>query len=481
MNKPQILLNNVSVTLLGKTVLSDISFSLAKGEHLRIRGGNGSGKTTFLRLLRGELNQDGGIAPSRLWNFGTEESQSPIFAKQHIALVTPQTQDLYKRRGWNITGFECVATGLRDTPLLYDDLSEEETEMTETAIRLSMTGYLRGKSMLDMSRGETRKIFIARALVSRPDILLLDELLHELDPVSREELVSIAESAAARGTTIVYTSHREDELLPCTVRSVLIDNGAISIDESISGASSYTAKPPHHSLITAHADHNAQELISMQHCDVFIDEAKVLHAIDFAVRAGLHTIIAGKNGAGKSTLLRTLYGWISPAVGGQIIRFGQTGIFPLETVQKLIGYASAELQTECDLDETILDTVLSGFSSTIGVNRGASPEQTDRAMDLLSRFAIHERPDKLYGELSYGQQRKVILARAVVHRPRLVLLDEPMSGLDAQSRNALEEILEECEDEGGTIVMAVHHAEDMPSFTRRIVAMENGRIISTGG
>lgn len=478
--KPLIRLENICASYRDERVLSGITLSVAKGEHLRIRGGNGSGKTTLLRLIRGEANQDGGIGPSRVWFLGGEESSSPILAKKHVALVTPHTQDLYKRRGWNITGFECVATGILDTPLLYDELSASDIALTERALRISNTEYLRDKSMLEMSRGETRKIFIARALASNPEILLLDELLHELDPESREEIVAVAEAAAAQGATVIYTSHREDELLPCTVRSVVIENGVLTEDSSVSAGSAYAAQPPHHSLISAHAQHDADELVSMERCDLFIDEHQVLHSIDFSVRKGHHTIVAGHNGSGKTTLLRTVYGWISPAAGGRFTRFGYSGIFPLERIQEKTGYASAELQILCDPDDTVIDIVLSGYFSSVGFVGETTPEQRAHAQELLSRFGLRVSGDRRFGELSYGQQRKAVLARALVHRPELVLLDEPMSGLDAASRNALEDVLEEFAREGSTIVMAVHHAEDMPSFTRRIVALENGRVISSG-
>ena len=478
--KPLVRLENISASYRDERVLSNVSLTIRKGEHLRIRGGNGSGKTTLLRLIRGEVNQDGGIGPSRVWFLGGEESPSPILAKKHVALVTPHTQDLYKRRGWNITGFECVATGILDTPLLYDELSAADIEITERALRVSGTENLRDKSMLEMSRGETRKIFIARALASRPEILLLDELLHELDPEAREEIVAVAEAAAAQGATIIYTSHREDELLPCTARSVLIENGVLTEDASVSAGSRYSAQPPHRSLITAHAALDAEVLVSMERCDVFIDEYQVLHSIDFSVREGHHTIVAGHNGSGKTTLLRTIYGWISPASNGRITRFGQSGIFPLEKVQEKTGYASAELQILCDPDDTVIDIVLSGYFSSVGFVGETTQEQRVYAQELLVRFGLAVGPDRRFGELSYGQQRKAVLARALVNRPKLVLLDEPMSGLDASSRGALEDVLDEFARQGSTIVMAVHHAEDMPSFTKRIVALERGRVISTG-
>lgn len=473
-------LEEESVTFDDAAVLSGISFKLRAGEHWRIRGGNGSGKTTFLRLLRGELNSDKGIGPSRIWNFDGEQSSSPIMGKRNVALVTPTTQDLYKRRGWNITGFECIATGLRDTPLLYEELSAEETAVVGQVIADTHTEALRDKSMLEMSRGETRKIFIARSIAAKPKVLLLDELLHELDPSSREEIVRITESAAARGITIVYTSHREDELLPCTKRSALIKNGILTVDETISQLAQYTAKPPHPSLVTPPSRRDAEELVAMRGCSVHIEETKVLDSITFSARKGIHTVIAGKNGAGKSTLLRTLYGYLSPALGGEITRFGRTSPCPLAPSQARMGYASAELQTQCDPEDTLMDIVLSGFFSSVGMRGETTPKQNERAMELLARFGLDGRPGKLYGDLSYGQQRKAILSRALAHSPELILLDEPMSGLDPDSRATLEDLLEEAAQRGSTIVMAVHHAEDIPSFAKRIIALENGRIISSG-
>ncbi|MGL4368740.1 MAG: ATP-binding cassette domain-containing protein, partial [Spirochaetota bacterium] len=156
--------NGASASYRGKNILHDISLNIFRGEHLLIRGANGSGKTTLLKLLSGELNPDDGISPSRIWTFDGESSSSPIFARRHTALVTPQTQDLYRRMGWNISTWECVATGLRGTPLLYDDLSPEEAAHVEDTISFAGIEKLRDKSMLEMSRGESRKVLIARGI-----------------------------------------------------------------------------------------------------------------------------------------------------------------------------------------------------------------------------------------------------------------------------------------------------------------------------
>ena len=364
--------------------------------------------------------------------------------------------------------------------LLYEDLSAGENAAIEQIIADTHTESLREKSMLEMSRGETRKIFIARSIAAKPKVLLLDELLHELDPSSREEIVQITESAAARGITVIYTSHREDELLPCTKRSALIRNGILTIDGTISQPAKYSAKPPHPSLVTPPSRRDAEELIAMRGCNVHIEETRVLDAINFSVHRGIHTIVTGKNGAGKSTLLRTLYGYLSPALGGEITRFGRTSPCPLAPAQSKMGYASAELQTKCEPEDPLIDIVLSGFFSSVGMRGETTRCQNDRAMELLARFGLDSRPGKLYGDLSYGQQRKAILSRALAHSPELILLDEPMSGLDPDSRATLEDLLEEAAQQGSTIVMAVHHAEDIPSFAKRIIALENGRIISSG-
>ncbi|MGL4370994.1 MAG: ABC transporter ATP-binding protein, partial [Spirochaetota bacterium] len=302
----------------------------------------------------------------------------------------------------------------------------------------------------------------------------------ELDPSSRVAVAALAESLAAAGTTLVYTSHRSDEILPCTVRSSDIENGSLVTRGVHEPVSPYIAQAPHRARILPHPKKaDSRALIKAENCDVYIDDTKILSCIDFTLREGYHTAVAGGNGSGKSTFLSFLSGEISPALGGSIERFGFGGQDALSLSQSQIGYASAALQSRCDPEDRAVDIVLSGFFSSLGTYNEASPEQHTRARELLVRFGIEDKADCCFSDLSYGQQRKAVLSRALAASPRVIILDEPMSGLDLSARAVLTDILEELAESGSTIVMAVHHAEDIPGFIRRIVALEKGKIISS--
>jgi ABC-type molybdenum transport system ATPase subunit/photorepair protein PhrA len=194
------------------------------------------------------------------------------------------------------------------------------------------------------------------------------------------------------------------------------------------------------------------------------------------VRRRIHTAVTGKNGSGKSTLLRTIYGLHAPAIGGTITRFGIPEHSPLEEAQREMGFASAELQSSICRDDSLLEVIFSAQRPADSFTQ----EQVFRAEELILRLSIGAPSNRCFGDLSYGQQRKTVLARALVHRPQILLLDEPMSGLDADSRERLADLLEEEAERGSTIITAIHHAEDILPFTRRIIALENGRIISSG-
>ncbi len=485
MGESMIRLRNVSVTRSGEHLLHDIDWELERGVHWAVCGANGAGKTTFLRLLRGELAPDGD--GERRYDFGDGMQETVIGLRQRIGVVSPDLQDFYVLHGGKATGREIVLAGFFDTPLLYETPSVEQEVAAEDIFRaLNMRG-LGVMTAASMSTGQLRKVLIARALALKPDILLLDECLEGLDTDARESVIALMEAAAAM-TTLVVAAHQAEDVPEVVERVLALDGGEIGHvggRESLLGLLQATEKG-NACFLPPSADKSGVEdvpfLFHIRNADVVMEGVHVLQHIDWKMVPGENWAVLGENGAGKTTLLRLLISEVAPyAEQGSIQWFG--GV-PFDTVRPGIGLVSQELQSrfarELGWEISVLDTVLSGFRGCIGVLDDPEPEELEKARSCLEMVGLADLEDRSLRSLSYGQQRRVFIARAVGFGPRLLILDEPLSGLDAQTRVEVLEMLDQLAGNGTPLVLVTHHREHMLPSLNRVLVMDGGRIAFSG-
>lgn len=495
MKKGRVLIDiaNIDVLLHGKTILTNVSWRLREGEHWAFLGGNGAGKSTFLKLIRGELWPDLGSSGQRIYALDGKRQESPVGSKERIALVSPERQDVYTRNGWGLTGEEIVHTGFFDSVWLHERPIRRQRAHAERIISLLGLDELRDKNILAMSEGEMRKILLARALVSRPKLLMLDEFCSGLDIPSKKKIVELIGRIAQRGIPIIYATHRKEELIPAISHLLFLSAGKIvkqgSKDGLLSGedplealgADSYLSrKIPAVLQPRQRASDSPGYLVKIRNADVFIDDRKILEGINWTIHKGENWAVLGRNGAGKSTLLKLLLGDLHPALGGAICRFGANGKGDIRDIRKRIGYLSSELQGSYDWDLTGEAVVQSGFFSSVGLYRNVSDMQKKIARRWIRFFGVEGICDKSILQMSYGEVRKILLARAVVGNPDMLVLDEPCSGLDIAARTAFLDTLERLSKTGTGIIMVTHHPEDLIPFITHIVLMDGGRIVAAG-
>lgn len=485
MPTPLVQLQNVHVTLQGVPVLTDISFTIHSGEHLALLGPNGAGKSSLLKVLRGELRPDQGFPSSRgqvLW-FPESDPQgddAPLAGRAMTALLSPALQEHYLRQGWNISGEELVIAGLYDDHLLYREPSlKQQNQCSALAETLGVLSLL-DKPVATLSQGQLRALLLLRALLRRPRLLLLDEAADGLDAPTRRTFLAMLENTAAQpdAPTMVFTSHRSR--LPSFFRQIIHMRAGRQVSFLPETAVSSGETAPFTAQIAPKSGVFASDFrIVFHNATVFIDRVEVLHNINWEIKPGQQWMILGGNGAGKSTLLRTIIGEEVVAYGGELLRIlprhgGENPALPL--IQRGIRLVSDRLQALYLYDDSAAEVVFSGFDGSIGLYREATPDENcevQRCLELVGMQALAERP---FRTLSTGQARRVLLARALAGKPELLLLDEPFSGLDAESRAAIMQILESRIAAGLHIVLVSHHQEDaLPSITH-IARMEAGSL-----
>jgi ABC-type molybdenum transport system ATPase subunit/photorepair protein PhrA len=196
--------------------------------------------------------------------------------------------------------------------------------------------------------------------------------------------------------------------------------------------------------------------------DLYVAYRPVLRAVNWELRDGEHWAVFGANGAGKSSFLKLLYGDLAPALGGAIDRGGLPRGTPIAAWKRQVGYVSPELQTDYARNVTVRDLVASGRYASIGLSEAPTADDAKHARHWLEFFALLAVAKRPISQLSYGQLRRALIARALAGEARILLLDEPLTGLDPRRRAAMKRLLERLMQRRITLVMAVHHPEDLP-------------------
>ena len=223
--------------------------------------------------------------------------------------------------------------------------------------------------------------------------------------------------------------------------------------------------------------------LELAHVNVARGENIVLRDINLSVQTGEHIAILGPNGCGKSTLIKTITCECYPLVrpDTRVSIFGRER-WDLTELKKKLGVVSAELPGKPTLRLTGFEAVLTGFfsSSTIWPNLTVTDEMKDRAREVLERIDSAGLTDKIVGEMSAGQQRRVMIGRALVGSADMLLLDEPSNALDLSAQRDLRELLRGLAQQGTGILLITHHIADILPEIDRVLMMREGRIVADG-
>ena len=221
-------------------------------------------------------------------------------------------------------------------------------------------------------------------------------------------------------------------------------------------------------------------LVQMEHVCVRYGERDVLRDVSWTVRPGEHWALLGANGAGKSTLLSILSADNPQAYANCVTVLGWTpnGGMNVREMRRRIGWVSPEMQLHYRTSRSCLDVVCSGYFGSVGLFQQPTPEQRCAADERLSRLGMHEVAERPFDGVSDGARRMVLLARALVAHPRLLILDEPCQGVDGRHRRlVLESVDRAAETECLAVVFVTHHHDELPSCITNTLRLDDGRVV----
>jgi iron complex transport system ATP-binding protein len=223
--------------------------------------------------------------------------------------------------------------------------------------------------------------------------------------------------------------------------------------------------------------------VDLENVSVARGEKIVLHDISLRIASGEHIAILGPNGCGKSTLIKTMNCECYP-IAGESVRYRIFGRERWEVfeLRKRLGIVAADMPSERTLHTLGRDAVISGFfaSSTIWPEMHVSAEMRRRAGAVLEQLEARHLAEKPVGEMSAGEMRRVLIGRALVHNPEMLLIDEPSNALDLAAQSELRHTLRRLAQHGVGIVLITHHLADILPEIDRVVMLRDGRIFADG-
>jgi molybdate transport system ATP-binding protein len=486
---PLIELSHCSILFDQHPALQDISFTLRHGERWLLIGGNGAGKSLLLKLLRGDMWPTPTGRESRHYHLADKHSIEPLQHKQHIAYLSPERQDKYVRYEWQLSVLQVVTTGLFDEDIPLSKPNAAQQRRVQRLLRSFKLWSLRDRPILSLSYGQRRRVLMARLLIARPKVLLLDEIFNGLDASTRHHLKRTLE--ATRTATWILATHSAQDIPDNVTHVAQLEQGRLVYAGPILAEHRQLIRrdqPRRHRLAQRQIANNRVThkvtgqgglLLRLSQVCLYRDYRPVLRSFDWQVARGEHWAIVGANGSGKSTLLMLIYGDLHPALGGSIERAGVVAGAPISTWKLQVGYVSPELQADYFRASSIEQVIASGRYASIGLNQPLSAADRRAVKPWLRFFGLEALRERAPRQVSYGQLRLALLARAMVNKPRLLLLDEPFTGLDPALHAYVMAALQRLAQAGTQLIIAVHDVADLsPVISKVLQILPGGQVLT---
>ncbi|MBR5804254.1 MAG: ATP-binding cassette domain-containing protein [Bacteroidaceae bacterium] len=456
-----------------------INFSLEAGEHLAIIGSNGGGKSELVNTLIGKYPL---LMNNVEYDFSPRTSTMAFDNIRYMAFRdtygdTAEGSYYYQQR-WNSQDADIYPTVAELMP------EGGDPEMRSKLYTLFGIEELLPKTSILLSSGEMRKFHLTKALLGNPRVLILDNPFIGLDADTRSQLRHLLENLTNESDLqlILVLSKAED--IPNFITHVLL------IEDMVCGAKltigEYREKQPFHpshvldekkrkmllELPIRTDDIEAERIVDLHNVSIQYGSRTILQSLDWTVHNGERWALSGENGAGKSTLLSLVCADNPQSYACDITLFDRrrgTGESIWE-IKKHIGYVSPEMHRAYLKNLPAIDIVASGLHDSVGLYRRTKPEQLEVCEWWMKIFGIAHLLDRDFLTLSSGEQRLCLLARAFVKDPQLLILDEPLHGLDTHNGQMVKDIIDTfCLRPNKTLIMVSHYEEELPScITHRL-------------
>ena len=448
-----------------------VNFVMNVGEQIAIVGPNGGGKSLLVDILMGRWPL---LQNEVKYNFVSSHSNLVCDNVKYIAFRDSYGDvdaNHYYQQRWNSQDMEI-------TPLVRDLLSEtDDVEYGKKLFGLLGIESLLDKNIVLLSSGELRKFQLTKALLSQPKLLILDNPFIGLDTETRKVLHELLKQLIGVFNLQVILVLSKTDFMPSFLTHVVpVDNlicgkkqtlkdylqNKVELHENVLSLEKRKAIL---NMPFLHGETSYTQVLQFNKVCIRYGEHTILKDVDWTINVGEKWALTGDNGSGKSTLLSLVCADNPQGYTCDISLFGRkrgTGESIWE-IKKHIGYVSPEMHRAYLKNLPAIDIVASGLFDTIGLYRRPNSEQIKVCEWWMDIFGVLGLKERSFLQLSSGEQRLLLLARAFVKDPDLLILDEPLHGLDMHNRQLVKDIIDSfCSRKNKTMIMVTHYQEELP-------------------
>ena len=456
-----------------------VNFTLEEGEHIAIIGRNGSGKSMFVDMITGRHP-----AFPDMVEYGFDEPYNNL---KHITFRDTYGGDndktYFLQQRWNQMEIDeetpTVGSKLEEAFRLAGEDTAERRAFQQHIYELFHLKDLLDKYIILLSSGELRKYKLAASLFTKPRVLIMENPFIGLDAQTRDQLKELlAMLAKEQGLQIILVLAKTDEIPDFITHIVEVRDRRVlekvAIEkfrvESLEFRDDYSVAEEglaHKSTINYKPStiNSKPATINFNKVTIRYGERTILKDLDWTVNKGEHWSLSGDNGSGKSTLLSLVCADNPQSYACDISLFGHKrgSGESIWDIKKHIGYVSPEMHRSYKQNIPAIQIVASGLKDTIGLYVRPNDAEKEQCRKWLRVFGIGELAERKFMEMSSGEQRLVLLARAFVKEPDLLILDEPLHGLDDVNRRMVKDIVDRyCQNPAVTLIYVTHYQEELP-------------------
>jgi molybdate transport system ATP-binding protein len=504
---PFLSIEDVSLYLHEGTTSAPIRWEIQSDQHWAVIGPNGSGKSRLIKAVVGQAPVAAGVIAYHFANNGRSPRDCVAYVSFESQSAGLPFESPFHQARWNrgvgqrslsVCEFLSEQRVKQINPFqVVDDQTDRDDFRAYQARIIELLGIegLLGRSMDQVSNGERRKVLLARALLKRPRLLILDNPFVGLDAGFRDRLRQILSTLMEEELRVVVVMSGREPVPEGITHVLLMDQGKVVAqgpkEEMLCALPADEGSDPDEPeafplSVVGTARHGLTRtgfLVQMRNVSVSYGSVQILDGVDWLVRAGENWALVGPNGAGKTTLLSLILGDNPQAYANDVSLFGKRrgSGETIWDVKKRIGWVAPELHLYYPKNVPCIEVVCSGFHDTTGPYRRCSSQQREAACGWLRRLGMQRVGDMAFGAVSEGEQRLVLIARALVKGPELLILDEPCQGLDAANRDGVLRMVEAVGDHTASSLIYVSHQRDaLPGIITHMLRLEAGRVVSRG-
>ena len=441
-------------------------WSIQSGDSWCVYGRNGSGKQLIDQLLVGEVTPSRGVVESRL-------------DADQIALISFERQQATYEEEWRLAATDIIPEdewGTRVAEFLPQERLEDPL-IDQLNMRHRLQAFYR-----ELSTGESRKLMVLKALLDEAELIICDNPFDSLDQGTVQALSETLRLAVASGVGVILLLSNRTDIPDWVEKFGHVDAGLLTTFEGSrqtqfaqlqaatdTGAIVQPGIPDDAMRLEAY---DAPYIAELNQCTVRYGDRNVLDAVTFKIAPLQHTLVTGENGAGKSTLLGLITGDCMQCFSNDVSVFGHRrgSGESVWDIKRQLGIVSNDLHRRYSVRCDALSVVCSGFFDSIGLYDAPTELQVRLGKEWLVAVGMADRAEAAFQSLSYGEQRLLLIARAMVKSPLLLVLDEPTQGLDEVNRNRLLGFMTAIEARCHSTLLFVSHREDerLPLFKQHL-------------